>query len=223
MERSKWSVGRVAAAGLVVVFAVPAVYLVHRGTIDPTAIRNAIAGSPLAPVIFVLLQVAASLLFIPRTFLGIAAGLLFGFVWGAVLANLGAVAGAAAGFGLWRWIGHGQIDLEAMPKLGPWIDRAERGGWRAVAIVRLVPWLPHSVANTALALTKLGWKDYLIGSFIGMLPATLFQVDVGAAGGEIMNGGRGLLISSILLLALFALSFFLRRRAQQAADPQWRS
>ena len=214
LKRSKWSVGRLAATGLVTMLAVPAVYLVHRGIIDPVAIRNVVAGNPLAPVVFILLQIAASLLFIPRTFLGIAAGLLFGFVWGSVLANLGAVAGAAAGFGLWRWIGYGQIDLEAMPKLGPWIDRAERGGWRAVAIVRLVPWLPHGIANTALALTKLGWTDYLVGSFIGMLPATLVQVDVGAAGGQIMDGGRGLLVSSVLLLALFALSFFLRRKAE---------
>jgi uncharacterized membrane protein YdjX (TVP38/TMEM64 family) len=198
--------------------ALPTIYLVHRGAIDPVAIRDAVAGSVFAPLIFIALQVAASLLFVPRTFLGIAAGLLFGLAWGSVLAILGALAGAAAGFALWRWVGHGQIDIEATPRIGPLIDRAEKGGWRAVAIVRLVPWLPHGVANTALALTKLGWRDYLVGSFIGMLPMTLFQVDVGAAGGHIMDGGRGLLTSLALLVALFALSFSLRRKAQRSTD-----
>ncbi len=180
--------------------------------IAPATIRNMVAGSAFAPAIFVLLQVVASLVFIPRTFLGIAAGLLFGFVWGSVLAILGAVAGAAAGFALWRWIGEGRVDLEATPKLGPLIERAERDGWRAVAIVRLIPGIPHSVSNTALALTKLGWGDYLVGSFIGMLPMTLFQVDVGAAGGQVLDG-RGGLVSLLLLGLLFTVSFLLRRRA----------
>ena len=121
---------------------------------------------------------------------------------------MGAVAGAAAGFALWRWIGEGRVDLNSTPKLGPLIERAERDGWRAVAIVRLIPGLPHSVANTALALTKLGWIDYLVGSFVGMLPMTLFQVDVGAAGGQVLEGRGGWIASMLLLIVLFAVSFF---------------
>jgi uncharacterized membrane protein YdjX (TVP38/TMEM64 family) len=62
------------------------------------AIRDAIAANPLAPAIFIGLQVAASLLFVPRTVLGIAAGLVFGFFWGTVWALCGALAGAAGRF-----------------------------------------------------------------------------------------------------------------------------
>ena len=208
---------RLAVAILVAVCAVIAIYLVHRGTIDPTAIRNIVAGNPFAPIVFILLQIAASLIFIPRTFLGIAAGLMFGFVWGSLLAILGAVAGAAAGFALWRWIGRGQVDLEDTPWIGPYIERAERDGWRAVAVVRLIPALPHSVANTALALTRIGWVDYLVGSLLGMLPMTLVQVDVGATGEQVLDGGGGWIISLLLLALLFATSFFIRRAAGRNA------
>jgi uncharacterized membrane protein YdjX (TVP38/TMEM64 family) len=187
--------------------------MVRKGAIEPSAIRDIIAGSPLAPLVFILLQVAASLVFIPRTFLGIAAGLLFGFVWGSVLAIAGALAGAAAGFALWRWIGEGQVDLEAMPWLGPLLERAERDGWRTVAIVRLIPALPHSLANTGLALTRIGWTDYLVGSFLGMLPMTLVQVDVGAAGGQVLEGRSGWMVSLVLLALLFGSSVLLRRAA----------
>src|SRR5579859_2769045 len=114
---------------MVVVGAVFAVHFVYRGGFDPAAIRDFMAGNPLAPAIFIMLQVLASLLFVPRTPLGIAAGLLFGFGWGSFWAIAGAVAGAAAGFVLWRWIGAGEIDLDATPRLGPLIQRAERGGW----------------------------------------------------------------------------------------------
>jgi uncharacterized membrane protein YdjX (TVP38/TMEM64 family) len=138
---------------------------------------------------------------------------MFGFLWGSVLAITGALAGAAAGFALWRWIGEGQVDLERTPWLGPLLEKAERDGWRMVAIVRLIPALPHSVANTALALTRIGWVDYLIGSFLGMLPMTLVQVDVGAAGGQMLQGSSGWVVSLVLLVLLFGTSVFLRRVA----------
>jgi uncharacterized membrane protein YdjX (TVP38/TMEM64 family) len=204
---------RLAAALAIGGAAAISIYLFQRGTIDPAAIREIIAGSPVAPLVFILLQVGASLVFIPRTVLGIAAGLLFGFVWGSALAITGALAGAAAGFALWRWIGKGQVDLEATPWIGPLIERAESDRWRAVAIVRLIPALPHSVANTALALTRIGWGDYLVGSFIGMLPMTLVQVDLGATGGQLLEGRGGWLVSLVLLALLVGTSVAIRRAA----------
>ena len=69
---------RIAVLALIALGAVFAVSLVHRGSIDPAAIRNMVAGNAFAPLLFVALQILASLLFVPRTFLGVAAGLLFG-------------------------------------------------------------------------------------------------------------------------------------------------
>jgi uncharacterized membrane protein YdjX (TVP38/TMEM64 family) len=201
---------RIAVIALIAVGAFFAISLVHRGSVDPAVIRNMVAGNAFAPLIFVALQILASLLFVPRTFLGIAAGLLFGFGWGSLWAMLGAVAGAACGFALWRWIGEGQIDVEAMPKVGPLILKAEQGGWRTVAIARLVG-PPHSVVNTALALTKIGWTDYMVGSTIGMLPATLVQVDIGATGTSFLQGGSTWIVGSLALAGLLAISFLLKR------------
>jgi uncharacterized membrane protein YdjX (TVP38/TMEM64 family) len=181
--------------------------IVYHKAIHPAAIRGAIAANPLAPAIFVLLQVAASLLFVPRTVLGIAAGLIFGFVWGSIWATAGAVAGAAAGFALVRWFGVTGV-LDESPGVGAMVKRAEQGGWRAVTILRLTP-VPHSVANTLLAMTNLSWRDYLLGSVIGMLPMTLVQVDLGASGSAILNGRQWIL--ACLMLALgFAASFLLK-------------
>ncbi len=203
---------------LLVLAAGIAVALFYRHAIDPLAIRNAIAANPLAPVIFIALQIAASLLFVPRLVMGIAAGLLFGFAWGLAWAVLGAMAGAAAGFALVRWFGVTGV-LDASPGLGQMVQKAEAGGWRAVAILRLMP-VPHSVANTLLAMTNLSWRDYLLGSFFGMLPMTIAQVDIGASGGAILSGGQWLLACLMLALGLAA-SFLLRRIArgsQSGAD-----
>lgn len=202
---------RAGAALSIAAGAILALTAIHRGTIDSAAIRDAIQHNPLAPLIFVAFQILASLFFVPRTILGIAAGLLFGLAWGSFWAILGAEAGAAAGFAVARWIGAGDVNLEEMPRLGPLLERAERGGWRAVAIVRLVPGLPHSVVNTALALTRISWVDYLLGSFAGMLPMTVFQVDIGAAGGFALGGGRGWIIATMLGVLGIAASYALKR------------
>jgi uncharacterized membrane protein YdjX (TVP38/TMEM64 family) len=192
---------------LAVVLGIALAFL-YRHAIDPMAIRDAIAANRLAPAIFIALQVVASLLFVPRTVLGIAAGLVFGFYWGMLWALCGALAGAATAFALARWFGVTGV-LDESPGLGAMVRKAEQGGWRAVAILRLTP-VPHSVANTLLAMTNLSWRGYLLGSFAGMLPMTIAQVDIGASGSAILNGRQWLLASLTLALGL-ALTFLLRR------------
>ncbi len=187
--------------------------LVYRSAIDPVAIRDAIAANPLAPILFIALQVAASLLFVPRLVLGIAAGLVFGFVWGTIWALAGAMAGAAAGFALVRWLGATGL-LDTSPGIGRLVKRAETGGWRAVAILRLMP-LPHSLLNTLLAMTNLSWRDYLLGSFAGMLPMTLAQVDIGASGVALLQGEQWLL-ACLTLAAGIAATFLLGRWGSQS-------
>ena len=203
-------------AALLAVVAGIILTVIYRSAIDPVAIRSFVAVSPLAPVVFMALQVAASLLFVPRTVLGIAAGLLFGFWWGLVWAILGAAAGAAAGFAFVRWMGAAGT-LDTSPGVGRLVQRAERGGWRAVAIVRLTP-LPHSVANTALALTNLGWRDYLLGSSIGMLPMTAAQVSIGASGGQFFEQHGSWIVACLLLAAGLAASFLLKRVASNRSS-----
>jgi uncharacterized membrane protein YdjX (TVP38/TMEM64 family) len=193
---------------LVVLVAGLVLALLYRDAINPGAIRDTIASHPLAPVAFITLQIAASLLFVPRTALGIAAGLLFGFGWGLVWSLVGAIAGAAAGFAFTRWIGAKSI-LERWPQVAPMVERVEAGGWRAVAILRLTL-VPHSVANTALAMTRVSWGTYLFGSALGMLPMTVAQVQIGASGGLMLHGQGNWLFASLLLAGGLLLSLGLR-------------
>jgi uncharacterized membrane protein YdjX (TVP38/TMEM64 family) len=190
-----------------------AIAVIYRHEIHPTSIRNAIAGNPLAPIVFIALQVAASLLFVPRAVLGIASGMLFGLFWGCVWAIVGATLGASAGFAMVRIMGFAGT-LDTQPSVGGIVAKAEQGGWRAVAVVRLVP-IPHSVVNTILALTNLSWKNYLMGSFAGMIPMTFAQVAIGASGGEIIDAHGKWMWACLLLAFGLAGSLALRRTANK--------
>jgi uncharacterized membrane protein YdjX (TVP38/TMEM64 family) len=199
--------------------AIAAIAAWHWKTIlDPIAITTAISRYPAAPLGFLAAHIAASLVFIPRTLLAIVAGLLFGAGWGIVWAELGSVTGAAAGFLLARYISSGLIDFQRSSRVRSLLEWVERGGWRAVALLRLIPIMPHSVGNYGLGLTALPLGAYAFGSLIGQLPMTIAYVELGAAGERLLDGGAGwiepTLIGSAALSLSVLFSAYFRRRSR---------
>lgn len=144
---------------------------------------------PLIPVAFIVVHVLASLLFVPRSIMAVVATLLFGFWSACSWAMLGSTAGAMAGFLIARYINGGFIVPEEMTRVGPILERAEDGGWRAVAIIRLLPLLPHALINYALGLTRLSFAEYTLGSLAGMLPETYVFVNLAVSGRRALDGG----------------------------------
>jgi uncharacterized membrane protein YdjX (TVP38/TMEM64 family) len=163
---------------------------------------------PLASIAFVIAHMLASLLFVPRSVMAVVASTLFGFWTACFLAIVGATAGALVGFLVARYLNAGLIVPEEMKRIGPSLQRAERGGWRAVALVRLVPILPHAAANYALGLTRLNIGAYTIGSLIGMLPETYVFIQLGVSGRRALDSGAW--VEPVLWgLAFVILSFVL--------------
>jgi uncharacterized membrane protein YdjX (TVP38/TMEM64 family) len=183
----------------------------ERGALDAAAIAATLARYPAAPLIFLAVHVVASLIFFPRTVLAVAAGVVFG-VWGGTLwSALGSVLGAVAGFMLARYVNSGLVDLESLKRFGPVLLRAESGGWRAVAALRLIPVIPHTLANYALGLTRLQLADYALGSLLGQLPMTIACAEFGAAGETLAAGKAGWVAPTLVGLAVLAASVALPR------------
>jgi uncharacterized membrane protein YdjX (TVP38/TMEM64 family) len=203
-----------------------------RSLFDPLALPALIGGNPMAPLAFVAVHIAASLFFVPRTLLALGAGLVFGMWWGIVWAALGSLAGAVAGFLAARYIRSGFVDRAMLAKwdrparLAALLARAERGGWRMVAVLRLVPIIPHSLTNYALGLTGLRLGAYAVGSLLGQLPLTIAYADLGAAGARALFGGADwrheVVWPSLIGVAALVLSLLIpvvaRRRLRQAAS-----
>jgi uncharacterized membrane protein YdjX (TVP38/TMEM64 family) len=202
-----------------------------RGLFDPRALTGLIGDNPMAPLAFLALHVLGSLFFVPRTLLALGAGLVFGMWWGILWAALGSLAGAIAGFLAVRYLRSGFIDRALSAgsggpaRLAALVKRAERGGWRMVAVLRLVPIIPHSLTNYALGLTGVRLGAYAVGSLFGQLPMTIAYADLGAAGGQVLLGGADwhyqVLWPSLIGLAALILSLLIpvvvRRRLRQAA------
>ncbi len=197
-----------------------------RRLFDPLALTGLIGGNSLAPLAFHAMHIDGSLCFVPRTLLALGAGLVFGMWWGILWAALGSLAGAVAGFLVARYLRSGFIDRAEPARLAALLARAEHGGWRMVAVLRLVPLIPHSLTNYALGLTRVRLGAYAVGSLLGQLPMTIAYADLGAAGGQVLLGGADwryqVLWPSLIGLAALILSLLIpvvaRRRLRQAAS-----
>jgi uncharacterized membrane protein YdjX (TVP38/TMEM64 family) len=96
--------------------------------------------------------------------------MLFGPVWGTILNLAGATVGATAAFLVARYLAD-WVRRKAARRLDQLIKGVEAEGWRIVAFVRLVPILPFNLMNYALGLTHIRLVDYVLASFVCMLPA----------------------------------------------------
>jgi uncharacterized membrane protein YdjX (TVP38/TMEM64 family) len=181
---------------------------------------------PLAPVIFVLGYLVATVAFIPGSLLTLAAGAIFGIPLGTTVVFAGAVLGASAAFGLSRTVLHGMIERKvAGDKRFTAINNAvAQDGRRIVFLLRLSPAFPFNLMNYALGLTRVRYVDYLVAS-VGMLPGTLLFVYTGKLAGDVatLAGGaappRGpgyyavLAVGLVATIAVTILVTLLARRA----------
>jgi len=149
---------------------------------------------PWAGVAFVVVYAAASVLLLPVWILTIAAGGAFGIARGSVLVLAGATLGAMAAFALARTVLRGWVRraARANPTYAT-LDHAiaARGGW-IVFLVRLTPAFPFVYVNYLFGLTAIPAKTYLVTTILGMIPATIVYVALGAsaeaaAAGEIAS------------------------------------
>ena len=184
------------AAGVALAWALPRTRPTRRRLPPPSR------GYRLAPIWFLAAHLVASLIFFPRTVLAVAAGAVFGIAMGTVWATLGSTAGALLGLLLTRYVNSGVVDLESMRRFGPILLWAERGGWRSVAVLRLVPVIPHSLSNYALGLTRVGLGAYVVGTVLGQLPMTIACVAIGSAGAAVAGKGDWVWPTAIGVVAL---------------------
>lgn len=168
------------------------------------------AGSA-APLVFIALYAAATVLFLPGSVITLAAGVLFGPVWGTLWSLTGATLGAALAFLIARYLGGDWVARRAGPRLSRLNEGVAAEGWRFIAFVRLVPLFPFNLLNYALGLTRIAFLPYVLASALFMLPGALAFTWLGYAGREALSGGEGTVRAILIALALVTSMAFLPR------------
>lgn len=145
------------------------------------------------PVLLAVAYVIATVCFVPGSLMTIGAGFLFGVVVGAVTVSLASVVGASAAFWLGRTIARGWVERRfSGDRRFLTLDRAvEREGFKIVVLVRLSPVIPFTAINYVLGLTKISYRDFLLASWIGMLPGTILYAYLGSTLQSLAELGSG--------------------------------
>lgn len=136
----------------------------------------------LGVALFVAAYVASTVAFLPGSILTLAAGFVYGPMWGIAVASPASVAGATCAFLLGRTLLRGwaeaRVGESARVRA---IDAAvSREGFRIVFLLRLSPIIPFNALNYALSLSNVPARTYVLASFLGMLPGTAMWVYLGS-------------------------------------------
>lgn len=157
-------------------------------------------------VLLGLVWVPAAILLFPGSVLTLGTGFLLGLGWGIAVVSLASTLGATAAFLVGRWLGRDWVrhrigGREAFRG----VDGAiEREGLKVVLLLRLSPLIPYNGLNYALALTGVRLRDYVLASWIGMLPGTVLYVWLGAGARSLAAVVTGTAERPAAWLALFA-------------------
>ncbi|MDZ4405346.1 TVP38/TMEM64 family protein [Prosthecobacter sp.] len=175
---------------MVVLAFVVAVVLFDLGAWLEVAIARVETLGPWGPVVFIVVYVIATVLMLPGSALGLAAGALFGVVYGTGIVSIASTLGAALAFLVGRFLARDAIAarMAGNPAFAA-LDRAlTDDGWKIVALARLSPVFPYTLLNYAFGLTKVRFTHYVLVSWIAMLPGTVLYVYLGSLA---RVGGRG--------------------------------
>ena len=155
------------------------------------AFRDALAwiaaAGPAGPLIFFGIYVTACVFMLPASILTLGAGALFGIVNGTLLVSLSSTIGATAAFLVGRYLARGMVTrrVAGNPTFAA-LDEAVAGeGWKIVGLTRLSPVFPFNLLNYAFGLTRVSLRDYVLASWIGMLPGTVLYVYLGSLAGSL--------------------------------------
>jgi len=169
--------------------------------------------APWAVLVVMAVYAGASLVMFPLSLLVALTGLLFGPWWGFAYA----LAGTLAASMLTWWVGR-RLGREALMRHG---GRHLRGlsrylsgrGIRTMTLINLLPLAPFTLTNMMAGAFRLRFRDYMIGSLLGIVPGLAGVTLLGSQLGELATAeSRGELLWAVAgLLAGVALLAGLKR------------
>jgi len=179
-----------------------------------------------AALVLGLAWVPAAVLLVPGSLITLGTGFVLGPAWGVLVVSLGSTLGATVAFLVGRRLGRDWVRRRVGRRTAlEGVDRAIADeGFKVVVLLRLSPIIPYNALNYALALTGVGTRDYVLGSWLGMLPGTILYVGLGAgarsiaalATGTAERSGTWLAVLAAGLLATAAAVLVVTRAARRA-------
>ncbi|MCB9557101.1 MAG: TVP38/TMEM64 family protein [Deltaproteobacteria bacterium] len=156
-----------------------------KGWIEPTSLRRWVTqAGPLGAIGLVGGVVLFELLWLPRMWGLLAAGVLFGALWGCLLTIVGDLCGAVLCYAIAKGAGHRwvQAALAERRRAARVVELLahRRGGW-LVAVLRVCPIAHYTLVSYAAGMAGVPFWPYFWGTALGILPAAILYPLLGDA------------------------------------------
>ncbi len=197
---------------LIILLAGIGMAILYRDQLDATALETWVQGAGAAgPLLFMLIYILGTVFFMPGSMLTLAGGALFGPLLGTFYNLTAATIGAIISFLAARYLASDWVEKKTGGWMKQLINGVENEGWRFIAFTRLVPLFPFNLLNYALGLTRISFTQYIVATYICMLPGAIAYTYLGYIGREAATGGEDIIQKGMLALALLAVVSFLPR------------
>lgn len=137
---------------------------------------DAFAQSPFAPLIVVAAYIAGGLLVIPVTAMIAVTGIVFGPLLGFIYALVAQTLSAMFIYFIGMKLGRTTVRRVAGKRINELSRRIAKRGLIAVVVVRMLPIAPFTIINLIAGASHIAFRDFVLGTIIGMAPGTLLLV-----------------------------------------------
>jgi pyruvate/2-oxoglutarate dehydrogenase complex dihydrolipoamide dehydrogenase (E3) component/uncharacterized membrane protein YdjX (TVP38/TMEM64 family) len=181
--------------------------------LTPEKIRQSIENTGAwGPFMFLAVYCVTAAIPFPATLLSTVSGAVWGEYLGTLYTVISATAACCIPFALSRLLGRGLVGkIIRKNRTAGRCDRfASKNGFVAVLVMRLIPLFPWDVVNYVTGLCGIKFRDYVLASLIGTIPASFTYNLIGSSLGEPVNKMK---ITLIIVLVLFiAFTMILAKR-----------
>ncbi len=159
------------------------------------------------PVGFILIYGVGCVVAFPGSLLTLCGGAIFGVAWGSFYNILASNLGATLAFLMARYFGRDFVSRFMKGRIESFDEKVATHGFRFIFTLRLIPLVPFNGLNLGSGLSKIKYRDYLLGSVLGMLPGTfIYTYFADALLGGVTGSGKkamtNLIIASSLLILI---------------------
>ncbi|WP_027967364.1 TVP38/TMEM64 family protein [Halomonas halocynthiae] len=169
--------------------------------------------SPLVVLIIMAAYAAASLVMFPLSLMVALTGLLFGPWWGFGYALAGTLSASMLNWWIGRLIGRDALLRHGGQRLTKLSRYLSGRGVRTMVIINLLPLAPFTLTNMMAGAFHLRFRDYMVGSLLGIAPGLAAVTLLGSQLGELTTATnhRDVILAIIGLVVGLAILWLLKR------------
>ena len=172
------------------------------------------------PVIFIVAFMLSCVFALPASLFVLAAGFIWGWLFGGVYSIVGGMLGALASFYLGRFVGEGM--LEKFGRVGRAVSKqVDHAGFGTLLTLRFIPGIPFAVLNYGAGVAGVRLRDFFFSTLIGVIPSMfVFAYSADALFNGSMTEGdaaKRLVIVCALMLAITLLPMLVKRLVERRA------